>query len=249
MKILIATPDKKEREYLKQFLSDYDPFAAIISCTGTVTETISRLTGNDEPDLLITTTHLADGLSFDVFKKVAYKKPVIFTATDNQYVQEAFTVFCIDYILKPLTAANLASGLAKYKAIMQSLDHQPGRQSIGWKPGSYKKRFLGKVGQRIFFIDVSDIVYFQADNKIVYLVDKENNRYVVNQTMEQLIQVLDPTMFFRLNRRYIVKINAIEQVRPYYNKRLKLAIRGNITSDDMVVSRERVAAFRQWAEA
>ena len=113
----------------------------------------------------------------------------------------------------------------------------------------YKKRFVGKVGQRLFFIQTADIAFFQADNKIVYLIDKEANRYVVEYTLEQLSEMLDPQQFFRLNRSFIVGINAIQQVKPWFNSRLKLSVAGQNASDDMVVSRDRVAEFRQWAEA
>jgi len=108
---------------------------------------------------------------------------------------------------------------------------------------------VGKVGQRLFFIQTADIAFFQADNKIVYLIDKEANRYVVEYTLEQLIEMLDPQQFFRLNRSFIVSIHAIQQVKPWFNSRLKLSVAGQNASDEMVVSRDRVPEFRQWAEA
>ncbi|MBK9939849.1 MAG: LytTR family transcriptional regulator [Chitinophagaceae bacterium] len=93
------------------------------------------------------------------------------------------------------------------------------------------------------------ISLFQADNKIVHLVDKEGNRYVVDYTMEQLEDLVHPQHFFRLNRSFIVHIDAIQQVKPYYNSRLKLSVKGNIQQEEMIISRERVANFRAWAEA
>ena len=96
---------------------------------------------------------------------------------------------------------------------------------------------------------MADIAFFQADNKVVYLVDKEGNRYLVDYTLERLEQLLDPQEFFRLNRKFIVKISAIEQIKPYYNNRLKLVMKGASTNEDLVISRERVPEFRVWAEA
>jgi DNA-binding LytR/AlgR family response regulator len=93
------------------------------------------------------------------------------------------------------------------------------------------------------------VAYFQADNKIVYLIDKEGNRYVVDYTLEKLEEQLDPQYYFRLNRSFIVHIEAIQQVKPYFNSRLKLAVKGAVPSEDMVISRERVADFKIWAEA
>lgn len=122
-------------------------------------------------------------------------------------------------------------------------------QYPGIQPTRYKKRFLGKVGQRLFFIDAQDIAFFRADNKIVHVVDKEGNRYIVDHTMEKLESQLNPENFFRLSRKFIVNIDAIQQVKPYYNSRLKLSLKGTAATEDMVISRDRVASFRMWAEA
>jgi DNA-binding LytR/AlgR family response regulator len=116
-------------------------------------------------------------------------------------------------------------------------------------PRSRKNRFLARVGQRLFFVTSEDIAYFQADNKIVHLIDRKGNRYVVNYTMEQLEELLDPAEFFRMSRKFIVKMSAIEQVKPYYNNRLKLSVTGAPQQEELVISRERVANFKQWAEA
>ena len=123
------------------------------------------------------------------------------------------------------------------------------RVSQGWKDQRYKKRFLGKIGQRLFFIDTDEVAFFQADNKIVYLADKEGNRYIIDHTMERLEEQLDPQHFFRLNRKFIVNISAIQQVKPYYNNRLRLSVKGANQQEEMVISRERVADFKIWADA
>jgi DNA-binding LytR/AlgR family response regulator len=231
-------------------LKDYDPSLEVLACLESIEETVRYLKQKPHPDLLLLDIHLSDGHSFEIFRQVNYNKPVIFTTAYDNYALDAFKHFSIDYILKPVTLESLAAALQKLKSLATGLPAlQLNSLLPGWSQDHCKKRFLGKVGQRLFFIDVSDIGFFQADNKIVYLVDQQGNRFVVDHTLETLETMLDPRQFFRLNRRFIVRINAIEQVKPYYNNRLKLEIKGCHHSEDMVISRDRVAAFKQWAEA
>jgi two-component system, LytTR family, response regulator LytT len=205
------------------------------------------------PDLLFVDIHLSDGHSFEIFKKINIQKPVIFTTAFDNYALDAFQLFCIDYILKPVTAEALAASINKYKSISNnlaginySLLSDQVKENFNTR---HKNRFLAKVGQRSFFIRAADVAYFMADNKIVYLVDNDGNRFIINYTIEKLEPLLDPHDFFRLNRKIIIHCNAIEQVKPYFNNRLKIILKAVKTNEDMVVSRERVTAFKTWADA
>jgi DNA-binding LytR/AlgR family response regulator len=251
MKVLIAEDEKLATERLLILLKQYDPAIEIVGCLESIEEMVQYLKEHTHPDLILLDIHLSDGHSFEIFKQVQYSRPVIFTTAYDQYALEAFKMLSVDYILKPVTQQALATALNKYQSLASSfattdLSKLPPLINAA---NNYKKRFLGKVGQRLFFIESTDVSFFQADNKIVHLVDKDGNRYVVEHTLEKLEQLLDPREFFRLNRRFIVRISAIQQVKPYYNNRLKLSLKGTAQSDDMVISRERVADFKNWAEA
>lgn len=249
MKIAIVEDEKLAAERLQTLLQEYDPTIEIAACLESVEETVKYLKQKTHPDLLLLDIHLSDGHSFEIFKQVSYSKPVIFTTAYDNYALEAFKMFSIDYILKPVTLDALAAAMNKLKSLAISFSSNDlNRLMPEWQNSRYKKRFLGKVGQRLFFIDTGDIAFFQADNKIVYLADKEGNRYVVDHTMERLEEQLDPRQFFRLNRKFIVNSNAIQQVKPYFNNRLKLTVKGASQPDEMVISRERVADFKLWAE-
>jgi two-component system response regulator LytT len=237
-------------ERLKTLLNDYDASIEVMACLESIEETVQYLKQSAHPDVLLLDIHLSDGHSFEIFKQVNYNRPVIFTTAYDQYALEAFKIFSIDYILKPVTQEALAGAINKLKSVSVSfstIDFNRVFPELNIQ--RYKKRFLGKVGQRLFFINTEDICFFQADNKIVYLVDKEGNRYVVEHTMENLEDQLNPQQFFRLNRSFIVSIDAIQQVKPYYNSRLKLSVKCITHQEDMVVSRDRVAGFKQWADA
>jgi DNA-binding LytR/AlgR family response regulator len=250
MKVIVVEDERVAAERLKTLLMEYDPAMEVLATLESVEETVAYLQSHAHPDLLLLDIHLSDGRSFDIFSQVHYNRPVVFTTAYDQYALEAFSMFSVDYILKPVTAQSLAAALNKYRNFAASFKLPDyGRLFPPIQENPCKKRFLGKVGQRLFFIDTADIAFFQADNKIVYLVDKTGNRFVVDYTMERLEEVLDKKDFFRLNRRYIVRMSAIEQVKPYFNNRLKLSVKGSQPQDEMVVSREKVAEFRQWADA
>ena len=113
---------------------------------------------------------------------------------------------------------------------------------------NYKERFLAKVGTKSFFIETDKTAYFSADNKIVFLHDADGNRFVINYTMEKLESLLDPHLFFRINRKFIIHSRMIDQIKPFYNNRLKLTLKNVKTEEDLLVSRERVQLFRAWAD-
>lgn len=250
MKVIVVEDERLAAERLTTLLQEYDPAVKVMACLESVEETVAYLKSHAHPDLLLLDIHLSDGRSFDIFNQVQYNRPVVFTTAYDQYALEAFKMFSVDYILKPVAGEALAAALNKYRHIATSFNLPDYNRLVPHLQEQHtKKRFLGKVGQRLFFIETADIAFFQADNKIVYLVDKNANRYVVDYTMERLEAALDPKEFFRLNRRYMVRISAIEQVKPYFNNRLKLLVKGAQQQDEMVVSRERVADFRQWADA
>jgi len=249
MKVVIVEDERLASERLKTLLLEYDPSIEIMACLESIEDTVQYLKQYAYPDLLLLDIHLSDGHSFEIFNQVNYNRPVIFTTAYDQYALEAFKMFSIDYILKPVTLEALAAAINKLKSVSVSFSAMDFNRVLPELKGQqFKKRFLGKVGQRLFFITTDKICFFQADNKIVYLVDKEGNRYVVEYKMESLEEQLDPQQFFRLNRSFIVSIDAIDQVKPYYNSRLKLSVKCITSQEDIVVSRERVAGFKQWAD-
>lgn len=253
MKVLIVEDETLAAQRLQHLVKEYDPTIEIVGVAESVEETIEVVQKQPLPDLLLMDIQLSDGHSFEVFKRIDIRKPVIFTTAYDQFALEAFKHFSIDYILKPITAIALKSALDKYKLMSSYLS--PNYEGLlsaiaSIQPANeYKNRFLAKVGQRLFFVEVNDVAFFQADNKIVYLVDKEGNRFVIDYTLEKLEAVLDQKLFFRLNRKFIVKVSAIDHIKPFYNNRLKLSVKGASSSDEMIISRERVAEFKAWAEA
>lgn len=249
-RIVIIEDEQLAAERLMLLLKQFDPAIEIVKHLYSVEESIQWLTTNAHPDLLFLDIQLADGFCFDIFKQVNYSKPMIFTTAYNEYALDAFQLCSIDYLLKPVTAEALAKGLQKFMQLQSNFAAVNYDQlSNFFDNASFKTRFLGRAGQRMFFVETSEIQFFQADDKIVYLVDKVGNKLMVDYTLDRLEGILNPKEFFRLNRKYIARFSSIAQVKPYVNSRLKLLLRNGSKTEEVVLSRERVHEFKTWAEA
>ena len=252
MTILIVEDEQLAQERLQLLVKNYDAAINIVGCLESVEETVQWLNTKPHPDLILLDIHLSDGESFEIFKRTTTQKPIIFTTAYENYAFDAFKLFSVDYILKPITAEGLAAALNKYKNLTAAFapkDYQLLMEQVKDNFSvNYKNRFLAKVGQRLFFIAASEVAYFAADNKIVFLIDREGNRFVINNTMEKLETELNPKDFFRLNRKIIIHADAIDQIKPYHSNRLKLQVKGVPLTEEIIISRERVADFKQWAD-
>ncbi len=250
MKVIIVEDEKLAADRLNLLLHEYDPDVKVEACIDSVVDTVQYLKTKPHPDVMLMDIHLSDGHSFEIFQKYPYHKPVIFTTAYDEYALEAFKMLSIDYILKPITREALGTALNKYKQLAASFSGSHyNKLSPEFISQSFKKRFLGKIGQRLFFINTENIAYFEADNKIVYLTDLEGHRYLVDATIEKLETQIDPQQFFRISRSFIVHISAIEQVKPYFNNRLRIFVKGALPETEIVVSRERVTEFKNWANS
>ncbi len=253
MDILIVEDEQLAQERLQLLLKAYDPLINILACLESVEETVNWLNTKPHPDVILLDIHLADGDSFEIFKRTNTQKPVIFTTAYENYAVDAFQLFSIDYILKPVTASSLALALNKYKnlsGVFAPKDYQLLMEQV--KDGfnnAYKTRFLAKVGKRLFFIGTEEVAFFSADNKLVFLTDNEGNRFTINTTIEKLEATLHPKEFFRINRKIIVHAQSIAQIKPYFNNRLKIEFKKITPSEEIIISRERVTAFKEWADA
>jgi DNA-binding LytR/AlgR family response regulator len=253
MKVLIVEDEQLAAVRLQLLLQEYDPAIEVMACLESIEETVRWLQTRPQPDLMLLDISLSDGHSFEIFKRVPTQKPVIFTTAYDNYALEAFHHFSIDYILKPVTAEALAAAMNKYRSIAAAFVPAPyGALADQWQQISnqpVKSRFLAKVGQRLFFIQEEEVAFFMAENKIVYLGDRSGNRFIINYTLEKLEPLLNSRLFFRINRKTIVHADAIEQMKPFAGNRMKLHIKGWPPTEEIIISRERVAGFKQWADS
>ncbi len=254
MNVLIVEDEALACERLEKMLAEYDPGINVLYSTDTVKDaTVFMDTHRDNLDLVFLDIQLADGKSFEIFTKIDYPKPVIFTTAYDEYALKAFKLNSIDYLLKPVKAEELASALNKFKELSiekiqaPMIDKELLSNILSQHSTRYKQRFLVKIGSRIQFRNATEAACFYAEDKICYLIVRPSGKkYMIDHTLEELsADLLDPRQFFRISRQHIVNIDTIQEVKSYQNNRLELVL--NIPYDEkLVVSRGRTADFKDW---
>lgn len=252
MKVLIIEDEVPAAEKLERYLLKYDPASKIIATIDTNSKAVEWLTENqDQIDLIFMDIQLIDGLSFQIFQQVKVRKPVIFTTAFNEFALDAFKVNGIDYLLKPITFTDLSASLKKLESLREQLHfnkEQTERVQQAFsnlKTKEYKSRFMVKLGEHIRSITTDQISMLYADGRDVYLVTNQSRKFIIDYTLESLEDILDPKIFFRLNRTFILNINAIKDVLVYSNSRLKITLTQEFDKE-IIVSREKVGDFKEW---
>lgn len=218
-----------------------------------VEESIDWFKSNTHPDLIFLDIQLSDGLSFEIFETIAIKSAVIFTTAYDEYALQAFKLNSIDYLLKPIDEDDLKSAVDKFK------QRAPQQKSVTLDfndiknllvnpiEREYKKRFSVKVGQHLKLINIEDIECIYSENKGTYAYTKEGRNYLLDATLDQLMEDLEPHVFFRISRKFYVNINAIKDMVSYTNSRLQIKL-NTFKEQDIIVARERVKDFKNWLE-
>ncbi|WMI69886.1 LytTR family DNA-binding domain-containing protein [Mangrovimonas sp. YM274] len=251
MNVLIIEDEKPSARRLQRMLDNIGVKADTL--LHSVEESITWFQSNPHPDLIFLDIQLSDGLSFEIFEAVTITSPVIFTTAYDAYALQAFKLNSIDYLLKPIDTAELKIAVEKYQQRLPqvgigSLDFEAIKKLlVNPIERDYKKRFSVKVGQHLKLITIDSIECFYSENKGTYAHTVEGRNYLLDATLEQLEQELDPDLFFRINRKFFVNINAIEDMISYTNSRLQIKL-GNFKEQEVIVARERVKDFKQWLE-
>ncbi len=253
MRVFIIEDEKPAVEKLTSFLSFYDPDIGIAGVAGTVQEAVTWLKENESgTDLIFMDIQLPDGISFDVFRQVKIHTPIIFTTAFDQYAIEAFKVNSIDYLLKPVSYESLYASLEKLKSLKENvlgtrdrLKYEELNDIVSQFKKSYKTRFMIRVGDHIKSLTTEKIALFNAEGRDVSLITNAGREYVIDYKLEELMDLLDPSMFYRINRSTIVNINAISDVVVYSSRKLKVKVQQDYDKD-LFVSREKINDFKIW---
>jgi DNA-binding LytR/AlgR family response regulator len=258
MKVLIIEDEPFAQQELKRLLTGIKPEVEILDMIDTVEDAVAWLNTRKAPDLIFLDIQLADGISFDIFRKVKVEAPVIFTTAYDEFAVRAFQLNSIDYLLKPVKQGDLMRALNKLDSMKSQFSKSHGESiSISQKQlesllggiGSkeYKSRFVAKVGDQIKYVPVDDIAYFYAEDNVVFLITSAGNRYIIDYSIEEIDNLLDPKKFHRLNRAFVASINSIDKVYKYLNSRLKIELKP-ASNKEILVSRAKVADFMEWME-
>lgn len=245
MRTIIIEDELPARAKLEAMLKTIDPTIEIVAQLGSVKATLQWLNNNTEPDLAFVDIQLSDDHSFEIFRQHPVKFPVIFTTAYDKYIMESFEFNSVDYLLKPITEEKLNRSLDKVKKLrehflqgnlLKILNHIQSPTS--------KDRILAKKGTAFIALNLNEIAYFFTEHKIVFAKDFTGRQLIIDKTISELEEIVDNTKFFRLNRKYLSSLNAIEKFKPD-NGKIKIHLMPDC-KEDVYISKETAPLFRQW---
>ena len=252
MNVVIIEDELQATQRLENLIRSIEPDVVVLDRIDTVKRAVEWFNQNQSPDLVFMDIQLADGISFMIFEQCKVKAPVVFTTAYDEYALKAFKVNSIDYILKPVDRDELKASFEKYRDLRSNDNHTETilnniGEAMKMLTKKFKTRFVIKVGEHLRTVEVNDIQYFYSQEKATFCVTEDKRHLVLDYTLEQLEDMVDPSLFYRINRKYLVSSDAIQDIISYTNSRLKLKLHASL-DQDIIVARERVQEFKVWLD-
>lgn len=234
---------------LDRMMKELRPDAAMTNELDSIESFLNDWENKPHPDLLLMDIHLSDGLSLEIFNLIEVDTPVIFTTAYDEHAIQAFSANAIDYILKPVKKEKLKQAIRKLedKEKMYTTQKEVLKKLSGEVQEAAEIRFLIKVGQKLKLLKASEVAYFYTESKITFACTKDDHRYPLDFSLEQLDEELPDPQFFRINRQYIINLDAIDEMYTYSKSRVKVKLRPEAPSDT-IVSTDRSRNFKNWLE-
>ncbi len=250
IKVLIIEDEEAAAKRLRKLITELMPEAEIINSIVSISSAVEWFSTNPGPDLIFADIHLADGSSFEIFKRVTVTCPVIFITAYDQYALQAFRLNSIHYLLKPVKKEELKEAIERFKKIYAQPQYDPvdfvKLFSSLQKPGdAYRQRFAIRFGEHLKTIETKDIAYFYTESKANFAVMKDGRRYPVDHNLDELENLINPQNFFRINRQFIISYHSISEMISYSKSRVLIKL-NPLPKHETIVSTERSAAFKHW---
>ena len=253
MKVLIIEDETLAAKRLQQLLKEIDPEIETFGPIDTVVDAVEHLKSNSNYDVLFLDIQLADGKSFTIFERVQVSIPVIFVTAYNEFAIKAFDLNSIDYLLKPVYLEKLKESLQKLAKIKEYYQKNTINDDISLLMSVLRKspekqiksRFLVNKADTLLPINTSEIAWFVAEDKLVFLMTTAATRYAINYSLDELEEKLDSAQFFRINRQYICNIDSIAKIYSFFNYRLKIELKPK-PLEEIFVSKSRASEFKIW---
>lgn len=245
MKVLIIEDEAAAVRRLSKLILEIEPEANIVADLDSIESSLTWMSENKLPDLIFMDINLADGNSFEIFNHIKIDKPVIFTTAYDEFAIKAFKVNALDYILKPIKKLELVSAIDRYKKLL--IADKPDYQEIvkAMNQNQLPTRFLIRVGQQIKVVELEDVSYFYTQDKITFLITKNNKRYPIDHSLEKIEDIADPSKFFRINRQFIISISAISEMHAWSKSRVRIILNPD-NKLETIVSTTRSPLFKKW---
>jgi DNA-binding LytR/AlgR family response regulator len=244
---IIIEDERPALENLLATLSAVAEDVQVVARLSSVRESIEYLTQQPPVDLIFSDVQLGDGLSFEIFNQSEIRTPVIFITGYDEFMLNAFEYNGIDYLLKPVEHDSLRKALNKYRMLEKHFTNHHSMNNLLQYLGNHKKkRMIVKKGMENISLRLEDIVLFYTENKIVYVIDRWNKKYLADKNLSELENELDDAIFFRANRQYIININFVRGFKSYEKVKLMVDLTLPDLNHCIIVSQEMAPQFREW---
>ncbi len=240
MKYIILEDEMIAAQRLTRMVKELRPDYENVGIFESVEELAGHLLTEGQPDILFLDIQVADGNSFELFNIMEVKSKVIFTTAYSEYAVNAFRHNAIDYLMKPINAEELSAALQK----LSWFDPVKNKE-LTEHFTEFKNRFLIKFGSKLTIVNADDIAYIYSENKIGYFVQKNGQRIASDYKLQDLESQLNPKLFFRVNRQFIVHIDSIAQMNTYSKARINLRLIPEF-KEDIIISTEKTPEFKEW---
>ena len=256
MRAIIIEDEKFVAKELATKISEVDSSIEIIEVLPSVKQATQWFNSNPEPELVFADIQLSDGVSFDLFEKFNLACPIIFTTAYNEYAIRAFKVNSMDYLLKPVDRIELKVAIEKSKKSIlsnykSSIDFQKIMEAINgvnFQKLIYKEQFMANLRNSSVIVKTADIAYFVRDN-LNYLVTFEGQKYILDYTtLEEIEELIDPNLFYRVNRQVIVNIQSISTLHNSMNYKMTIKLKSPNHALAIDISREKTPLFKKWLD-
>lgn len=252
MKVVIIEDELTASDNLRYLLEQINPEIQVLEVLDSVKSSVSYFSNPVGADLIFLDIHLADGISFEIFNKVSIDTPIIFTTAYDEYAIKAFKVNSIDYLLKPIDSEELSDALEKFDSQKKNIapvsdQIQDMLEFIKNSNTSFKTTYLVHHRDELLPISTKDIAYFYIDASVVKAITFENKSFVIDKKLEDIEEEMDPQLFYRANRQFIIQKKAIANIKFYFNG--KLIINTNpLSKERIVVSKAKATNFKNWVD-
>lgn len=204
-------------------------------------------------DLIFMDIQLGDGNSLEIFEKVEIKTPIVFVTAYDEFALKVFKHFTIDYILKPFENDEVLSALTKYKNITSSFDISPTLDSLASIENQTKSKILNNImvsnGNKLLVLNESEIAYFFASGKHLFITTSDNKTFIYNDNLKDIIDKLNPKIFFKISRKYIITRNAISEVVKHSSQKIEVILNPQTEiKTEILISKPLISEWKKWME-
>jgi two-component system, LytTR family, response regulator LytT len=249
MKLVIIEDEKITAKDLKKTILAIAPGIDVTAVLHTTEDAIAYFTQHQDTDLIFSDIQLGDGLCFEIFKKINNQVPIIFCTAYNNYFAEAFQATGIDYVLKPFTKNAIEKALTKYQTLKKklSVNQHMYKDLLGLLETKFtvkKSAVIVRHRDKIIPLNAASIALLYIDNGCTYAYTFNEEKFVINDSMEELENDFTP-LFFRANRQYLVNRKAIKDASHFFNRKIVV----NLTvgyKGQVVVGKLKTTSFINW---